>query len=167
MYFEGASNCQHSDLIGFLHNGPSLKSYWSGYIAFLHQSCTADAPKNLLLRVAKARQAMLRASLRLVFAQVTDGEILSRWDNLATGLQQRFPKAAPCSPSNAWPPTLPCRPPAPSTMASRANRALELRKHWRPDKSLDRSIILMKSKQDVHLHFQENEASFLLVHTLI
>ncbi len=37
---------------------------------------------------------MVTAALRSVFAQETAAEILSRWDDLAASLAERFPKAA-------------------------------------------------------------------------
>ncbi len=37
---------------------------------------------------------MVTAVLRSVFAQETAAEILSRWDDLAASLAERFPKAA-------------------------------------------------------------------------
>jgi len=50
--------------------------------------------RNLLQRVPKAHQGMVTAALRSVFAQESAAEILSRWDDLASSLAERFPKAA-------------------------------------------------------------------------
>ncbi len=50
--------------------------------------------RNLLQCVLKAPQGMVTAALRSVFAQETAEEIESRWDDLATSLAERFPKAA-------------------------------------------------------------------------
>jgi len=47
-----------------------------------------------LQRVPKAHQGMVTAALRSVFAQENAGDILSRWDDLAVSLAERFPKAA-------------------------------------------------------------------------
>jgi putative transposase len=44
--------------------------------------------------IPKAHQGMVTAALRSVFAQETAQEIASRWDELATSLADRFPKAA-------------------------------------------------------------------------
>jgi transposase-like protein len=50
--------------------------------------------RNLLQRVPKAHQGMVTAALRSVFAQESPADILSRWDDLAASLAERFPKAA-------------------------------------------------------------------------
>jgi transposase-like protein len=50
--------------------------------------------RKLLQRVPKAHQGMVSADLRSVFAQENAGDILSRWDDLALSLAERFPKAA-------------------------------------------------------------------------
>jgi transposase-like protein len=44
--------------------------------------------------VPKAHQGMVTAALRSVFAQESAAKILSRWDDLASSLAERFPKAA-------------------------------------------------------------------------
>ena len=58
------------------------------------QRCRVHFARNLLQRVPKAHQGMVTAALRSVFAQENAGEILSRWDDLAASLIERFPKAA-------------------------------------------------------------------------
>jgi len=58
------------------------------------QRCRVHFARNLLQRVPKAHQGMVTAALRSVFAQETAAEILSRWEDLATSLADRFPKAA-------------------------------------------------------------------------
>nr|WP_231596279.1 transposase [Synechococcus sp. CBW1108] len=58
------------------------------------QRCRVHLARNLLQRVPKAHQGMVTAALRSVFAQENAGEILSRWDDLAASLIERFPKAA-------------------------------------------------------------------------
>jgi transposase-like protein len=58
------------------------------------QRCRVHFARNLLQRVPKAHQGMVTAALRSVFAQETAAEILSRWDDLAASLAERFPKAA-------------------------------------------------------------------------
>ena len=58
------------------------------------QRCRVHFARNLLQRVPKAHQGMVTAALRSVFAQEDAGEILSRWDDLAASLIERFPKAA-------------------------------------------------------------------------
>jgi putative transposase len=45
-------------------------------------------------RVPKAHQGMVTVAQRSVFAQENAGDILSRWDDLAVSLAERFPKAA-------------------------------------------------------------------------
>jgi putative transposase len=58
------------------------------------QRCRVHFARNLLQCVPKAHQGMVTAALRSVFAQETAEEIESRWDDLATSLAERFPKAA-------------------------------------------------------------------------
>ena len=58
------------------------------------QRCRVHFARNLLQCVPKAHQGMVTAALRSVFAQETAAEIESRWDDLATSLADRFPKAA-------------------------------------------------------------------------
>ena len=58
------------------------------------QRCRVHFARNLLQRVPKAHQGMVTAALRSVFAQENAGDILSRWDDLAVSLAERFPKAA-------------------------------------------------------------------------
>ena len=58
------------------------------------QRCRVHFARNLLQRVPRAHQGMVTAALRSVFAQETASEILSRWDDLATSLAERFPRAA-------------------------------------------------------------------------
>ena len=57
------------------------------------QRCRVHFARNLLQRVPKAHQGIVTAALRSVFAQEDAGEILSRWDDLAASLAERFPKA--------------------------------------------------------------------------
>ncbi|MFM9104545.1 MAG: IS256 family transposase [Cyanobium sp.] len=58
------------------------------------QRCRVHFARNLLQCVPRAHQGMVTAALRSVFAQETDAEIESRWDDLAASLAERFPKAA-------------------------------------------------------------------------
>jgi transposase-like protein len=58
------------------------------------QRCRVHFSRNLLQCVPRAHQGMVTAALRSVFAQESADEILSRWDDLATSLADRFPKAA-------------------------------------------------------------------------
>jgi putative transposase len=66
------------------------------------QRCRVHFARNLLQRVpigeafseGVAHQGMVTAALRSVFGQENAGEILSRWDDLAASLIERFPKAA-------------------------------------------------------------------------
>jgi transposase-like protein len=58
------------------------------------QRCRVHFARNLLQRVPKAHQGMVTAALRSVFAQESAAKILSRWDDLASSLAERFPKAA-------------------------------------------------------------------------
>jgi len=58
------------------------------------QRCRVHFARNLLQCVPRAHQGMVTAALRSVFAQESADEILSRWDDLATSLADRFPKAA-------------------------------------------------------------------------
>ncbi len=58
------------------------------------QRCRVHFARNLLQCVPKAHQGMVTAALRSVFAQENATEILSRWDDLAASLAERFPKAA-------------------------------------------------------------------------
>ncbi|MFM9101645.1 MAG: IS256 family transposase [Cyanobium sp.] len=58
------------------------------------QRCRVHFARNLLQCVPKAHQGMVTAALRSVFAQETEAELESRWDDLAASLVERFPKAA-------------------------------------------------------------------------
>ena len=58
------------------------------------QRCRVHFSRNLLQRVPRAHQGMVTAALRSVFAQESAEEIISRWDDLAASLADRFPKAA-------------------------------------------------------------------------
>jgi putative transposase len=58
------------------------------------QRCRVHFARNLLQRVPRAHQGMVTAALRSVFAQESAADILSRWDDLAASLAERFPKAA-------------------------------------------------------------------------
>jgi transposase-like protein len=58
------------------------------------QRCRVHFARNLLQCVPKAHQGMVTAALRSVFAQESAAEILTRWDDLAASLAERFPKAA-------------------------------------------------------------------------
>ncbi|MCX5932540.1 MAG: IS256 family transposase [Cyanobacteria bacterium] len=58
------------------------------------QRCRVHFARNLLQRVPKAHQGMVTAALRSVFAQEKVSEIEARWDDLASSLVERFPKAA-------------------------------------------------------------------------
>jgi putative transposase len=57
------------------------------------QRCRVHFARNLLQRVPKAHQGMVTAALRSVFAQENATEILTRWDDLAASLAERFPRA--------------------------------------------------------------------------
>jgi putative transposase len=50
--------------------------------------------RNLLQRVPKAHQGMFTAALRSVFSQEDATGLVERWDDLASSLTERFPKAA-------------------------------------------------------------------------
>jgi len=58
------------------------------------QRCRVHFARNLLQRVPKAHQGMVTAALRSVFAQEDATEILTRWDDLAASLAERFPRAS-------------------------------------------------------------------------
>jgi putative transposase len=57
------------------------------------QRCRVHFARNLLQRVPRAHQGMVTAALRSVFAQEDATEILTRWDDLAASLAERFPRA--------------------------------------------------------------------------
>jgi transposase-like protein len=57
------------------------------------QRCRVHFARNLLQRVPKAHQGMVTAALRSVFAQEDATEILTRWEDLAASLAERFPRA--------------------------------------------------------------------------
>jgi putative transposase len=57
------------------------------------QRCRVHFARNLLQRVPRAHQGMVTAALRSVFAQENATEILTRWDDLAASLADRFPRA--------------------------------------------------------------------------
>ena len=48
----------------------------------------------LLQRVPKAHQGMVTAALRAVYSQESFAGLVERWDDLASSLAERFPKAA-------------------------------------------------------------------------
>ena len=58
------------------------------------QRCRVHFARNLLQRVPKAHQGMVTAALRSVFAQGDATGLVERWDDLASSLAERFPKAA-------------------------------------------------------------------------
>ena len=58
------------------------------------QRCRVHFARNLLQSVPKAHQGMVTAALRSVFAQEKASEIEARWDDLASSLAERFPRAA-------------------------------------------------------------------------
>ncbi len=58
------------------------------------QHCRVHFAGNLLQRVPKERQGMVTAALRSVLAQEEAAEIEACWDDLASSLAERFPKAA-------------------------------------------------------------------------
>ena len=58
------------------------------------QRCRVHFARILLQSVPKAHQGMVTAALRSVFAQEKAAEIEARWDDLASSLAERFPKAA-------------------------------------------------------------------------
>jgi putative transposase len=57
------------------------------------QRCLVHFARNLLKRVPKAHQGMVKAALRAVFAQEDASEIESRWVDLAASLAKRFHRA--------------------------------------------------------------------------
>lgn len=57
------------------------------------QRCRVHFARNLLQRVPRAHQGMVTAALRSVFAQEDATEILTRWEDLAASLAERFPRA--------------------------------------------------------------------------
>ena len=58
------------------------------------QRCRVHFARNLLQSVSRAHQGMVTAALRSVFAQEKAADIEARWDDLASSLAERFPKAA-------------------------------------------------------------------------
>ena len=58
------------------------------------QRCWVHFASNLLQRVPKAHQGMVTAALRSVFSQEDATGLVERWDDLASSLTERFPKAA-------------------------------------------------------------------------
>jgi putative transposase len=62
--------------------------------AALSSLCRVHFARNLLQRVPKVHQGMVTAALRSVFAQENAADIEARWDDLASSLAERFPKAA-------------------------------------------------------------------------
>jgi putative transposase len=57
------------------------------------QRCRVHYARNLLATVPKANTEMVAAAFRTVFAQLTPGEVVARYDEVADGLEARFPKA--------------------------------------------------------------------------
>jgi transposase-like protein len=58
------------------------------------QRCRVHYARNLLALIPKAHQEMVSAAFRSIFALGSKAEIEARWDEVAAGLEQRFPKAA-------------------------------------------------------------------------
>ena len=58
------------------------------------QRCRVHFARNLLQRVPKAHQGTVTAALRSVFSQEDATGLVERWDDLASSLTERFPKAA-------------------------------------------------------------------------
>jgi len=59
-----------------------------------HQRCRVHFARNLLAMIPKGHQAMVSAAFKTIFAQVSAAEIHAQWDQVATMLAERFPKAA-------------------------------------------------------------------------
>ena len=58
------------------------------------QRCRVHYARNLLANVPKGQSEFVAAAFRSIFALATIEEILARWDEVATTLEERFPKAA-------------------------------------------------------------------------
>ncbi len=58
------------------------------------QRCKVHYIRNLLSKVPKAHTEMVAAAFRSIFTLSTPEEISARWDEVADGLTERFPKAA-------------------------------------------------------------------------
>ncbi len=58
------------------------------------QRCKVHYIRNLLSKVPKAHTEMVAAAFRSIFTLTTPEEISTRWDEVANGLVERFPKAA-------------------------------------------------------------------------
>ena len=58
------------------------------------QRCRVHFIRNLLARIPKAESDFVAAAFRSIFALNTATEVAARWDEVATTLTERFPKAA-------------------------------------------------------------------------
>ena len=58
------------------------------------QRCRVHYVRNLLATVPKAHQEMVAAAFRSIFTLTTPEDVAERWDEVATMLTERFPKAA-------------------------------------------------------------------------
>jgi len=58
------------------------------------QRCRVHYVRNLLAPVPKAHQEMVAAAFRSIFTLTTPTDVAERWDEVATMLADRFPKAA-------------------------------------------------------------------------
>lgn len=58
------------------------------------QRCRVHYVRNLMAPVPKAHQEMVAAAFRSIFTLTTPDDVKARWDEVATMLAERFPKAA-------------------------------------------------------------------------
>jgi putative transposase len=59
-----------------------------------HQRCRVHFARNLMAMIPKGHQAMVSAAFKTVFAQVSGADMHTQWDQVASTLADRFPKAA-------------------------------------------------------------------------
>jgi transposase-like protein len=59
-----------------------------------HQRCRVHFARNLLAMIPKGHQPMVSAAFKTVFAQVSGEDMHAQWDQVATTIEDRFPKGA-------------------------------------------------------------------------
>ena len=64
------------------------------FIGSTWQRCRVHYARNLLGNVAKSHSDFVSAAFRSIFALTDPNEVLARWDEVTTMLEDRFPKAA-------------------------------------------------------------------------
>jgi transposase-like protein len=59
-----------------------------------HKRCRVHFARNLMAMIGKGHQPMVSAAFKTVFAQVSGEDMHTQWDQVASTLEDRFPKGA-------------------------------------------------------------------------